>query len=105
MNRKMKNKGTKIQQISQACKKDLTAINATVSHLKSLNSSTATNRIWVRRRSTFNDYMEARKKKWFQPKGMLKVTFVGEPAADQGGPRREFFTGKYCVAKITLILV
>ena len=84
---------------------DLTAINATVSHLKSLNSSTATNRIWVRRRSTFNDYMEARKKKWFQPKGMLKVTFVGEPAADQGGPRREFFTGKYCVAKITLILV
>ena len=26
---------------------------------------------------------------------MLKVTFIGEPAIDDGGPRREFFSGMY----------
>ena len=37
--------------------------------------------------------METRKKKkkWFKPKAMLKVTCVGEPAVDDGGPKRDFF--------------
>ena len=39
--------------------------------------------------------MDTRKKKWFKPKGMLKVTYVGEPAVDDGGPKREFFTGNF----------
>ena len=30
-------------------------------------------------------------KKWFKPKAMLKVTYVGEPAVDDGGPKRDFF--------------
>ena len=29
------------------------------------------------------------------PNQLLKVTFAGEAAIDDGGPRREFFTGKY----------
>ena len=37
--------------------------------------------------------MQARKKKWFKPKGKLKVTFAGEPAVDDGVPKHEFFTG------------
>lgn len=32
---------------------------------------------------------------WFKPKAMLKVTYVGEPAVDDGGPKREFFTGNF----------
>ena len=30
-----------------------------------------------------------------QTKAMLKVTYVGEPAVDDGGPKREFFTGNF----------
>ena len=50
-------------------------------------------RISVRRKSMFQDYIEARKKKWFNSRQALKVTFIGEPAIDDGGPLREFFTG------------
>lgn len=50
-------------------------------------------RISVRRKSMFQDYIEARKKKWFNSRQTLKVTFIGEPAIDDGGPLQEFFTG------------
>jgi len=36
-------------------------------------------------------------KKWFKPKAMLKVTYVGEPAVDDGGPKRDFFLQKSLV--------
>lgn len=36
--------------------------------------------------------MGIRKKKWFKPTSLLRVIFVGEPAVDDGGPKREFFT-------------
>jgi hypothetical protein len=26
---------------------------------------------------------------------MVKIVFVGEPAIDDGGPRREFFSGNF----------
>ena len=29
-----------------------------------------------------------------KPKGMLKITFLGEQAVDDGGPKQEFFSGK-----------
>ena len=44
----------------------------------------------------FGDYVEARKRcHWIKPKSKLKVIFVGEPAEDTGGPRREFFAGLF----------
>ncbi|CAB3978943.1 G2 M phase-specific E3 ubiquitin- ligase-like [Paramuricea clavata] len=49
-------------------------------------------RISVRRKSVFKDYLETAKKPWFNGRRMLKVTFIGEPAVDDGGPRREFFS-------------
>ena len=54
-----------------------------------------TNKVSVRRSHTFQDYAEKRKKpkRPFKENAMLKVTFYGEPAVDDGGPRREFFTG------------
>lgn len=57
----------------------------------------STNRISVRRKCAFQDYVDARKKPRRQLKenATLKVTFIGEPAVDDGGPRREFFAGIY----------
>ena len=58
----------------------------------------AVNRVSIRRRFVFKDYIAAREKlrqrKRFNPKGQLKLTFIGEPAVDDGGPRREFFSGR-----------
>ena len=31
-----------------------------------------------------------------KPENKLKVSFIGEPGFDGGGPRREFLTGTYC---------
>ena len=61
--------------------------------LKSNVKNTVINRIAIRRRFVFADYMGARIKKYYKPQGLLKVSFTGEPAVDGGGPRREFFTG------------
>ena len=55
--------------------------------------NTSVNRLNIRRRCVFEDYMDARIKKYFKSQGLLKVCFTGEPAIDGGGPRREFFTG------------
>ena len=66
-----------------------------VSNLRRLCQCELTNRVSIRRRLIFQDYMDTRKKKWFKPKAMLKVTYVGEPAVDDGGPKREFFTGNF----------
>ena len=58
----------------------------------------AVNRVSIRRRFVFKYYIAAREKlrqrKRFNPKGQLKLTFIGEPAVDDGGPRREFFSGR-----------
>ena len=57
----------------------------------------AVNRVSIRRRFVFKDYLAAREKlkqgKRFDHKGQLKITFIGEPAVDDVGPRREFFSG------------
>ena len=72
---------------------NLETLKNEVSNLRSACGCELTNRVSIRRRSIFQDYMDARKKKWFKPKSLIKVTFVGEPAIDDGGPKREFFTG------------
>ena len=54
-------------------------------------------RIGIRWKSIFQDYIEARKKKWFNSRQPLKVTFIGEPAIDDGGPLCEFFKGVFRV--------
>ena len=56
------------------------------------------NRVSIRRRFVVKDYITAREKMMqrnrFNPTGLLKITFIGEPAVDDGGPRREFFSGR-----------
>ena len=79
--------------LRESAEANLETVRNTVSSLRSLCQCELTNRLSIRRRLIFQDYMDARKKKWFKPKALLKVTFIGEPAVDDGGPRREFFTG------------
>ena len=73
-------------------------IKDVISCANKLVDTEAVNRISIRRRFVFKDYMTAREKlklrNRFHPKGQLKFTFIGEPAVDDGGPRREFFSGR-----------
>ena len=48
-------------------------------------------RINVRRSDVFMDGIYAFRRATFDTTKLLKVRFIGEPAVDQGGPRREFF--------------
>ena len=48
-------------------------------------------RIVVRRSHLFSDAFRTFSRSVFDPTKYLKVTFVGEPAVDEGGPRRELF--------------
>jgi hypothetical protein len=72
----------------------LEAIKNAVSNIQKIYASAHLNRVNIRRASAFKDYSIVRRKKWFKPKGMLKIIFLGEPAIDDGGPKREFFSGK-----------
>jgi hypothetical protein len=49
-------------------------------------------RVTIRRKMVWEDFKRARYR-YYHPYRMLKVTFAGEPAVDDGGPRREFFAG------------
>jgi hypothetical protein len=70
-------------------------IRETVAALQTDNVDQNVNRLSIRRRYTFQEYVAARRKprQRFNPNGMLKVSFIGEPAVDDGGPRREFYSG------------
>ena len=48
-------------------------------------------RVHIRRKSLYSDALHAFSRLTFNASRMLRVTFIGEPAIDDGGPRREFF--------------
>lgn len=50
------------------------------------------NSVHVRRNNIWKDALRAITKPSFTPTNRMRVTFIGEPAVDEGGPRREFFT-------------
>ena len=52
--------------------------------------STDVKRITIRRKFLWQDLKSAMSTK-IQPKSTLRVAFSGEPAVDDGGPRRELF--------------
>ena len=59
------------------------------------NMSNTENRLHIRRKKLWDDLLDAQKSsKWFKPDGVLRIVFIGEPAVDRGGPKREFLTGK-----------
>ena len=63
------------------------------SHRESLIpvNSDNTRRITVRRSRLLDDTVKSLKIRAWNPSTSLKVTFLGEPGVDDGGPRREFF--------------
>jgi hypothetical protein len=62
-------------------------IRETVAALQTDNVDQNVNRLSIRRRYAFQDYVAARRKprRRFNPNGMLKVSFIGEAAVDHGG--------------------
>ena len=49
-------------------------------------------RLSVRRKKIWDDLKKAARKR-IGPTSNLKIVFLGEPAIDDGGPKREFFSG------------
>ena len=49
-------------------------------------------RLSVRRKNIWDDLKKAARKR-IAPTNNLKIVFLGEPAIDDGGPKREFFSG------------
>ena len=49
-------------------------------------------RVTVRRKHLWQDYTKARQNS-YHPSKLIKITFCGESAIDNGGPRRESFSG------------
>ena len=70
---------------------DLTAILET---LQQQYVSEKEVRVNIQRKYIWSDFKQARKKLNIVPSNKIKVVFLGEPAVDDGGPRREFFSGK-----------
>lgn len=50
-------------------------------------------RINIRRKTLWEDFVRERNRR-VKPEKLVKVVFIGEPAIDDGGPRREFFSGE-----------
>ena len=50
------------------------------------------NRVTIRRNHIWKDAVRAMSRSSFDPSRCIRVTFVGEEAVDDGGPRREFFS-------------
>ena len=51
-------------------------------------------RVNIQRKHICSDFKQARKKFNLVPSNKIKIVFLREPAVDDGGPRREFFSGK-----------
>lgn len=60
--------------------------------LENNSDSDVYNNIHVRRNHIWSDTLRAVKKASFNPINPLHITFIGEPAVDEGGPRQEFFS-------------
>ena len=50
-------------------------------------------RLNIRRKHIWKDFKVAYQQGVVRPEDHVKIVFIGEPAIDDGGPRREFFSG------------
>ena len=80
------------QVLSKASMKE--SIKNKISHVVAIEMShEEPKRLTIRRKFLWQDFTSARLKN-IDPKRKIKVIFAGEPAVDDGGPRRELFSGK-----------
>ena len=59
---------------------------------QNIQNTSQPTRVNIRRKSTWEDFRQERRKRC-KPERMIKVVFLGEPAIDDGGPKRELFSG------------
>ena len=76
---------------NQRLQKSLSRMHSKISSKELVVKSDAVQRIIVRRSNLWEDSLKQFIKGLSYNK-TIKVTFVGEPAVDSGGPRREYFT-------------
>ncbi|XP_068721566.1 uncharacterized protein [Montipora capricornis] len=69
------------------------ALQGQISELSGQLLSQDTKRLTVRRKFIWQDFKAAMETK-IDPKSSLKVVFTGEPAVNDGGPKRELFSGR-----------
>ena len=74
------------------------ALKGKISKLSGQLLSRDTKRLTVRRKFIWQDFKAAMETK-IDPKSSLKVVFTGEPAVDDGGPKRELFSGRIHVSQ------
>ena len=73
------------------CPDDLTAILETMQQQYLSGKEVRVN---IRRKHIWSNFKQARKKFNLLPTNKIKIVFLEEPAVDDGGPRREFFSGR-----------
>lgn len=78
-------------------KKLRSVIKEDVSKLTIVDETKGICHLNIRRRQAWKDYVAFSKKPWNKNKVSypVSVTFLGEAAVDTGGPKREFFSGKF----------
>lgn len=69
------------------------SIKEVVQALKNNLSDGKPRRFNIRRKLIWSDFKEGRQKAIIGAADHIKIIFIGEPAIDDGGPRREFFSG------------
>ena len=79
---------------SDHVKEDMKDVKILINNLKANSGNSIRRKISVRRKFFWNDYCEYLSKSWMKNIIQYEVAFVGEPAADIGWPKRDFFSGK-----------
>ena len=78
-----------------SCLDESKSVKSLKNEIMILKNSVKAEVIWVtvRRKHLWQDYTKARQNS-YHPSNLIKITFCGESAIDDGGPRREFFSGE-----------
>ena len=70
------------------------------------NMGVSIDRINVQRKTVLADYLNTRKRRiWFKPENRIKDVFIGEPAIDYGGLKREFFQVQYTMWHLCAVCI
>jgi hypothetical protein len=72
---------------------DITDVKESILQIKAATLSDKVVRLNIRRTYMWSDFKESRSDGKVSPTDQVKIVFVGESAIDDGGPKREFFSG------------
>ena len=80
---------------------EITTIQAVLASLQE-NTGKEAVLINIRRKALWKDFVNAKDKFKIMPNQPIRVVFLGEPAVDDGGPKREFFSGMHKLMCLSL---